>query len=205
MTTSSFIKACHDGDLEQAKQLLPDAEVNAPNEHGQGALLTFHPKVTEFLLANGADPNVQYNENGSSVLAGLSHVRKTECVRLLLAAGADPNKGRAESGETPLHHVLGSDPEIVSLLLEAGADPNIQAKTGIVSFNYGMDVRVRGETPFHRAAAYASIELIEKLLEAGADKTIRDANGDSPLSWGTLHRRERPILKLLSYGEYTMK
>ncbi|MBL4897312.1 MAG: hypothetical protein JKY75_10750 [Erythrobacter sp.] len=40
--------------------------------------------------------------------------------------------------------------------------------------------------------------MIEKLLEHGGDLSIRDANGDSALSWALLHRREKPIIKLLT-------
>ena len=195
-------QACHRGDLLEASRLLPQADVNGTTEHGQGALLSFHPEVIDFLLANGADPNSQYNENGASVLAGHAHVRNAPCVRRLLAAGADPDRGREESGETPLHHVFAADMEIVSALLDAGADPNRQAKAGVISLNYGGDLRVRAETPLHRAAAYATPPIIEMLLEAGGDRSIRDANGDSPLSWALLHRREKPVLKLLRFGEY---
>ena len=201
-TTTAFIEACFGGNLEEAERLLQDADINGANGIGQGALLTIHPEITDFLLANGADPNAQYNENGASVLAGLSHIRKAECVRRLLAGGADPNKGREESGETPLHHVLAADLEVVMALLEAGADPNRKANSGIISFNFGGDVRVRGETPLHRAAAYAPKEVIEQLLIAGADKSLLDANGDSPLSWAILHRRGKEIAKMLSYGDF---
>ena len=57
--------------------------------------------------------------------------------------------------------------------------------------------RSRGETPLHRAAAYASEETVLFLLEAGADKTIRDANGDSPQSWASWHWRPNCLIDLL--------
>ena len=198
METKEFIKACHAGDLETAERLLPLADINGSNDHGQGALLTFDSDLTRFLLSHGADPNSQFNENGSSVLAGLCYVRKLDCVGQLLSAGADPDKGRDESGETPLHHVFAEDMDIVTALLESGADPNLKAKVGVISFNYGGDVRVRGETALHRACAYGSVDVIEKLLEHGGDLSIRDANGDSALSWALLHRREKPIIKLFT-------
>jgi hypothetical protein len=62
--------------------------------------------IVECLLSHGADPNIQTNENGSSVLAGMAYVNQLKCVRLLLHHGADPNRGRNRSGETPLHHAL---------------------------------------------------------------------------------------------------
>lgn len=196
--SEEFISYCHQGDLENAKKLLPSVNINSANKIGQGALLTFHPSVTSFLLENGANPDLQFNENGATVLAGLSHARKSECVRMLLEYGADPDEGRKKSGETPLHHVFAEDYQIVDLLLDAGADPNKKAKRGVISFNYGGDVRVRGETPFHRAAAYGSAEIIDRFLQSGAKKDIRDANGDSPLSWALLHRRNKEVLEMLS-------
>jgi palmitoyltransferase len=209
--TSEFIKACLDGRLAEAKSLLADADINGKNELGQCALLTFDVKVTQFLLENGADPNLQTNENGASPLAGLCFDRKYDCIKLLLSKGADPNVGRPESGETPLHHALcGKDTDsdqlqIVTALLNAGADPNQRAKNGIISDNFMRDVRVRGESPLHRAAAYASKEVIELLLAAGADRSSRDANGDSPLSWGSLHNRSSAVLKLLCFGEFNIR
>ncbi|MFL5246092.1 MAG: ankyrin repeat domain-containing protein [Gemmataceae bacterium] len=177
--TNEFIKACLEGRLAEAKSLLAEADVNGANELGQCALLTFDAEVTRFLLENGADPNRQTNENGPSPLSGLCFDRKYDCVKLLLSKGADPNVGRPESGETPLHHaVCGKDPnnvqlQIVTALLEAGANPNRRAKSGIISDNFMRDVRVRGEAPLHRAAAYASKEVIEVLLAAGADRSTR--------------------------------
>lgn len=84
-------RACFDGDMEEARRLLDlGADPNATDEHGSGTLLTFHPPMIELLLSHGANPNVQTNENGASVLAGLACVNKLECVRVLLRAGADP-------------------------------------------------------------------------------------------------------------------
>lgn len=201
-TSLQLKQASSAGDLQAVCRLLDaSADPNATDRHGSGTLLTFHPQVMECLLSRGADPNVQTNENGASVLAGLAYVNQLECVRLLLAAGADPNRGRDASGETPLHHAviagdIGRD-SLVKLLLDHGADPNRQTKPGVRSFNFWRDVRTRGETPLHRAAAYATEEMIELLLAAGADKTIRDANGDSPVGWASWHQRDRPIIDLL--------
>ncbi|MGD9646641.1 MAG: ankyrin repeat domain-containing protein [Pirellulales bacterium] len=209
--TSEFIKACHNGVLADAQKLLADSDINGANEHGQGALLTFHAVIIGFLLENGADPNRQRNENGASVLAGLCYAGKLDCVKLLLSNSADPNLGRLESGETPLHHALtgqGHDNEqlqIVTALLATGANPNQKAEIGVVSYNFMRDVRVRGETPLHRAAAYASKGIVEALLAAGADRSIRDANGDSPLSWGSLHLRDSDLLKLLCFDKLRIR
>ncbi len=201
-TARQLKHACFTGDLSSVRRLLDaGADPNSTDEHGSGTLLTFHPAVIECLLALGADPNIQTNENGASVVAGLAYVNKLECVRLLLCAGADANRGRDASGETPLHHALTTrEPDrllLVKLLLDHGADPNAKTKPGVKSYNFWRDVNTRGETPLHRAAAYSPTDTIECLLAAGADRSIRDVNGDSPLSWASWHLRDRVALHLL--------
>src|ERR1041385_2869594 len=106
-TSLKLKDACCEGDLDEVRRLLDaGADPNSTDEHGSGTLLTFDPAMIEYLLSRGANPGIQTNENGASVLAGLCYVNQLECVRLLLRAGADANRGREESGETPLHHAL---------------------------------------------------------------------------------------------------
>jgi ankyrin repeat protein len=204
-TSLDLKRAAFDGEIDTVRSLVEaGADVNATDEHGSGTLLTFHPEVIRYLLSKGADPNIQTNENGSSVLAGLAFVNEVECVKILLHHGADPNRGRAESLETPLHHALAGTrgpkrTELIQLLIDQGADVNARTRPGILSYNFWRDARTRGETPLHRAAAYASVEIVEQLLNAGADRTIRDGNGDSPLSWASWHRRPREMIDLLNY------
>ena len=64
------------------------------------------------------------------------------------------------------------------------------------------DVRTKGETPLHRAAAYGDEAMISYLVEHGGDKQARDANGDSPLTWASEHLRPGTILHLLSFGRH---
>ena len=57
----------------------------------------------------------------------------------------------------------------------------------------------KGETPLHRAAAYGDNEMIKFLIDSGADPSIRDAYGDSPISWASWHLRSNEILGLILY------
>jgi ankyrin repeat protein len=133
-------------------------------------------------------------------------MNNVECVRLLLEGGADPNAVN-DCGETALHSSLTKAGEenvsaadrhaVVQLLIKHGATPNQRTIPGMVTFGFWRDVRTRGETPLHRAAAYASEETVRFLLGAGADKTIRDANGDSPQSWASWHWRPKHLIFLL--------
>ena len=92
---------------------------------------------------------------------------------------------------------------VVKLLIEHGAKPNKCTIHGMPTSAFWRDVRTRGETPLHRAAAYASEETIKFLLDAGADKKLRDANGDSPQSWASWHWRPKPLIDLLDPWEAT--
>jgi ankyrin repeat protein len=141
------------------------------------------------------------------VLLGIAYFNHLECVRLLLGAGADPKAVVSDTGETALHGAvigLGQSATaadrfgVVKLLVEHGAELNRRTIPGIPTLAFWRDVRTRGETPLHRAAAYAPEETVRYLLEAGADKTIRDANGDSPQSWASWHWRPKPLIDLLA-------
>ena len=201
-------RAASSGDLATVRALVEaGADVNATDEHGSGTLLTFHPDVVEYLLSKGADPNRQTNESGDPILCGVAYFNNAQCVRLLLAAGADPNALVKDTAETALHgcviglgnNVTEADRhEVVKLLIEHGADPNRRTVPGRDTAAFWRDVRTRGETPLHRAAAYASEETIRFLLDAGADKTIRDANGDSPQTWASWHWRPKGLIDLLA-------
>ncbi|WP_417849884.1 ankyrin repeat domain-containing protein [Thalassoglobus sp.] len=205
MSTNSLQlkQASFDGDIDTVRQLLDaGADPNSTDEYGSGTLLTFHPKVIQFLLARGADPDIQTNKMGRPVLIGLTHGDHLECVRLLLESGANPNRACAVTGETALHGAVTNKEldrtQIVKLLLDHGADPNAKTKPGVTSETFWRDARTRSETPLHRAAAYLPMHIIEMLITAGADTTIRDINGDSPLSWASWHLRSRDIIDLLN-------
>jgi ankyrin repeat protein len=127
----------------------------------------------------------------------------------LVNNGANPNAKVDKTHETPLHNALSKAGRpwyfyTVKLLVEKGADINARTLPGIETGAFMRDVRTKGETPLHRAAAYADERTIEYLIEHGADKEAKDANGDSPLSWASEHLRPGRILSLLCYGEYTI-
>ena len=127
--------------------------------------------------------------------------------QFLIEGGANANAAIEETGETPLHAALckANRPDsdfVVEVLLSAGADPNAATIPGKESGGFMRDARTRGETPLHRAAAFANELTIQKLIDAGASLEALDNNGDSPLSWASWHLRPASVLRMLTYGEH---
>lgn len=146
--------------------------INLNEELGNAAFFG-HWKVCDFLINNGADVN--------------AHVDKTN--------------------ETPLHNALAKAGRpyyfyTVKLLVDKGADVNATTIAGLETGAFMRDVRTKGETPLHRAAAYADERTIAYLIEHGADKAAKDASENSPLSWASEHLRPGAILSLLTYDNY---
>lgn len=146
--------------------------ININDELGNAAFFG-HWKVCDFLINHGA--NVNYHVN--------------------------------ETNETPLHNALAKAGRpyylyVVRLLVEKGADVNAKTIPNMDTGAFMRDVRTKGETPLHRAAAYADEQTITFLIENGADKEVKDANGDSPLSWASQHLRPGRVLALLAYGKH---
>lgn len=127
----------------------------------------------------------------------------------LINHGADVNAVVDKTHETPLHNALSKAGRpyyfyVVKLLIEKGANVNAKTVPGLETGAFMRDVRTKGETPLHRAAAYADEQTIDFLIKSGADKEAKDANGDSPLTWASEHLRPGRILSLLTYGEFTI-
>lgn len=125
----------------------------------------------------------------------------------LIERNADVNHAHPDTGETPLHAALCKPNRpaydlVVQVLLAAGADPNRTTKPSVETGAFMRDVRTRGETPLHRAAAFGSEASIQMLLDSGARIDAKDIHGDSPLTWASWHTRPDAILRKLCYGSF---
>jgi ankyrin repeat protein len=157
-----------------------------------------------FLLANGESLTTL----GQNIdLNGACFHGHWRLCQFLIENGADVNHGLPDSGETPLHAVLCKTNRVrytplLKILLASGADPNRATKASVETGSFMRDCRTKGETPLHRAAAFANEEEISLLLAAGSRIDARDANGDTPLAWASWYLRPGAILHLLCYGEF---
>jgi uncharacterized protein len=125
----------------------------------------------------------------------------------LIQQGADVNSCVPATGETPLHGALckAGRPHYIytiRILVENGADVNATTIPDVETGAFMRDVRTKGETPLHRAAAYADEAIIQYLLGHGAIVESKDANGDTPLTWASEHLRPATILSLLTFGDH---
>lgn len=126
--------------------------------------------------------------------------------QFLLDHGADANSALPDTGETPLHaavcHNSHANELVVQVLLDHQARVQVQTIPGLATGSFMRDCRTTGETPLHRAAAFASEGSINLLIDAGADRTARDTHGDSPLSWASRHQRPLAIIRLLCFEDF---
>src|SRR5690606_8143879 len=124
----------------------------------------------------------------------------------LINHGADVNSCVEKTNETPLHNALTKAGRpyyfYVVKLFEKGANINAKTISGMETGAFMRDVRTKGETPLHRAAAYADEKTISFLISNGADKQFKEVNGDSPLSEASQQLRPGKILALMTYGKY---
>lgn len=158
-----------------------------------------------FLLAQG----VSLADLGEHALGNAAFHGHWRLCEFLLENGADVGAALPDTGETPLHAALCTSERmahdlVLRVLLARGADPNRATHPGVETGAFMRDVRTRGETPLHRAAAFGTEETIRLLLDAGARLDVRDANGDSPLTWASWATRPTPILRLLCHGRFSV-
>lgn len=130
----------------------------------------------EQLLSSGSDINIK-DDLGNTALHYAASLIQNESLQLLVSKGADIDAQTFKTLETPLIKSITSwrkDPSTNHIdrtptyfLLEHGANPNLG--------DY------KNRTALHYAAAYNSIELVQKLLEFGADKSIHSRGFGTPL------------------------
>ena len=160
----------------------------------------------KFLLTRGESLRSLGDNLGLNAAAFHGHWRLCQ---FLIENGADVNLPLPNTGETPLHAALCSTRAaqnlVVKVLLAKGADPNRTTKPSIETGAFMRDCRTRGETPLHRAAAFATEDTIQLLLDRGARVDAKDMNGDSPLTWASWFLRADSILRKLCYGTFSIR
>jgi len=188
---------------------LPGGAV-AVDQHGMSALAwcAHHGDLTamRLLLAAGARRTDLGPDLGLRAAAFHAHER---VVDWCLAQGADPRSFDEASGETALHAALcranrPAHERIALRLIAAGADVGARTVPGARLDSFMRDVTACGETALHRAAAFASVAVIDGLLAAGATREALDTHGRTSLAWASWHLRPDDILRRLCYGTHSI-
>ena len=198
--------AAFDGDLATVEKLVSrGADINYTDAWGNFAMFTAawegNTKALDLFYNLGA--KISFDD--ANLLCNAAFNGKVESVKWLLDKGENAKFTFPNTGENALHYTISKTSEmdertkLVKVLIAAGADVNKKTIVGEPTLCFMRDAYLKGETPLHRAAAYGNVAIIKMLLDAGADPTMKDVNGDTPISWGSWHLRSSDVLRLLIY------
>lgn len=201
-----MLAAASIGDLKTVEELVSQgANIGYTNKWGNFAMFTaaWEGNIEAMDLFYNLGAKISFDD--ANLLCNAAYNGKIDSVQWLLDKGEDANFSFTDTGENALHYTISKTSElderaeIVKVLIAARIDVNKKTFAGKTTLCFMRDAYLKGETPLHRAAAYGSITIVEMLLTAGADPSMKDANGDTPISWGSWHLRDPDILRLLLY------
>ena len=201
-----MLSAALNGDLATVEKLtMQGANINYADAAGNCAMFSAawegNTKALDLFYKLGA--KISFDD--SNLLCNAAFNGKVNSVQWLLERGENANFTFTDTGENALHYTIcktsemDARVEIVRLLIDAGIDVNKKTVAGKPTLCFMRDAWLKGETPLHRAAAFGNTTIIKMLLEAGADPSTKDANGDTPISWGSWYVRDADVLRLLIY------
>ena len=201
-----LLTAAQQNDLDTVKKLAAqDGNINYNDKWGNSAIFSaaWEGNIEALDLFYSLGANIKLGE--SDLLMNAGYNAQPDSVKWLIGKGADVNH-TLKNGKNALHYTISNTnkmperTEIVKFLIGEGADVHKKTIAGQETICFMRDAILKGETPLHRAAAYAGEEIVKLLLEAGADPSVKDVNRDTPISWGSWHLRPSSVLGLLLYG-----
>ena len=201
-----MLTAASNGDLATVKELVAQgANINYTDSWGNRAIFSAawegDVKALDLFYSLGA--KISFEE--CNLLCNAAFNGQVDSVKWLIDKGEDANFSFTSTGENALHYTISKTSEIdkrteiVKMLIASGTDVNKKTLAGKSTLCFMRDAYLKGETPLHRAAAYGNATIIKMLLDAGAEPSVKDANGDTPISWGSWHLRDADVLCLLIY------
>jgi len=173
------------GLIEDVRKFLNEgAKVNYQGNEGMTALiwtlLQQNKKGYQYLLENGADPNLQMAKStltsdgltdGNSAVSLATMHEDPWYLMITLKHGGNPNIFNSVKGVTPIFQCIKffekKHPRLeqLKLLIAAGADLNALDKYGF--------------TPIMQAVMFNRFDMVYLMLESGADPTIKMKSGVS--------------------------
>ena len=158
MNGNEIFDACRRGDLPAVQQLVNEDPtlVNSVDMKGFTPLILAayneQPEIVDFLLANGADLDVQ-DAAGNTALMGVSFKGYKDVAKKLIDAGADVNVRNSNGAPALTFAATFGHLQIAELLLQKGADLTLRDS--------------RGKSPIDHAVIQeneAMIELFQKYV-----------------------------------------
>jgi ankyrin repeat protein len=141
---------------------------------------------TEYLLDNGADPNIK-DTSGDTPLIESARIGDLDSMRKLIRAGAGANVQDA-MGNTAMHIAIPAavHREALEILLSSDGNPNIRD--------------MRGDSPAHIVVSLRRPpDVLEVLLQNKTDVSIHNIKGETPLYIAVDQDRAELIPPLLQY------
>src|SRR5687768_16748710 len=201
-----MLQAALKGDLATVEKLVSQgANINYNDAWGNSAIFSAAWEGNNKALDLFYDLGAKISFDDCNLLCNAAYNGKIDSVEWLLDHGENANFSFTNTGENALHYAISKTSEIndrskiVKVLIAGGTDVNKKTLAGKPTLCFKRDAYLKGETPLHRAAAYGNSTIIKMLLDAGAEPSIKDANGDTPISWGSWHLRDSTVLRLLIY------
>ncbi len=201
-----MLTAAFDGDLATVEKLVSQgADINYSDDWGNFAMFaaTWEGNTKAMDLFYNLGAKISFED--ANLLCNAAFNGKVDSVKWLLDRGENANFSFTTTGENALHYTISKTSEmedrveIVRVLLAAGIDVNKKTLAGKSTLCFMRDAYLKGESPLHRAAAFGNVTIIKMLLDAGAEPSMKDANGDTPISWGSWYLRDADVLRLLIY------
>ena len=166
-----FVEAAKNGDFKKVKKILgkDPSKLHAVDEENYTALhwacMRAHWDIAEYLIENGADPNIVGGDGGTPV-NWAAHHDNVEFIDLMVGKGARLN-ARNQWGMTELHTAIWrGNINLVEYLLDHGSDPMIKTN--------------EGWTAMHYAYRSGHDNIIEMLKGRGLSTEVRDHQGRFP-------------------------
>ena len=201
-----MLAAALNSDLASVEELVKQgANINYTDTWGNRAIFAAAWEGNLKALDLFYDLGAKISFDDANLLCNAAYNAKVDSVKWLLNKGENANFSFTDTGENALHYTLSKTSEmddragIVKVLIAAGIDVNKKTLAGKPTLCFMRDAYLKGESPLHRAAAYGNAAIIKMLLDAGAESSMKDANGDTPISWGSWHLRDSDVLRLLIY------
>jgi ankyrin repeat protein len=173
------------------------------------AIVNDNALMAEFLLDNGADPNLS-DGWGNTPLKHAATIGSLPLVKLLVAKGANIGYRRNPGGRSAIFDaMLRANLPMVEFLIQNGEDPKIKDSNGmdllmvasntanidgvkyLIEKGVNLHNRTRfGTTAMHLAAGHdsaAGLSVLSYLIGMGGDISARDERGETPLMVAANH------------------